>query len=146
MCLRTTRHTERHSSCQHGGVGDLVDVESLSDALRAVDNLEESLLRSLTWVKYGYAVELQFEHLRSGRRVPESAVVTVTMEAVSALQLVGGLSPEMVADGAINWGLSEVAVVNSYPAAPGVGLRVAWEGECSITVEAARAYFSVSRD
>lgn len=123
----------------------LADARSLSDALRQFDNLEECLLLSLGLVHHGYTAELRFEHLRRGRAVPETAFVTVTMEAVSTLRLVGGLSRSMVEHPEnINWGLSEVALVNSYPATAGIGLKVAWESDRLIIVEAARASISVS--
>lgn len=123
----------------------LADARSLSDALRDFHNLEECLLLSLRLTHYGYTAELRFEHLRRGRQVPETAFVTVTMEAVSALRLVGDLSTSMVDHPEnINWGLSEVALVDAYQATSGIGLKVAWEGERSITVEAVRASISAS--
>ena len=122
-----------------------VESDSLNTALQAVDNLGECLLSALTLTHHGYSVELQFEHLRQGRSVPETAVVTVVMKAVQELHVNGYLSQRMVDHpDEINWGLSEVAWVTGYPAAAGVGLRVAWENEREITVEAGRVWFSTS--
>ncbi|MFC7360800.1 hypothetical protein [Nocardioides astragali] len=119
--------------------------ESLNAALRTVDHLEESLLSGLMLTHHGYSVELRFEHLRRGKPVPETAQVTIVMEAVETLHLTGGLSQTMLEHPErINWGLSEVAQVTAYPAAAGVGFLVAWEGEREIRVEAARARFRAS--
>lgn len=123
----------------------LLEPDSLSTALEAVDNLEESLLGGLTLTQHGYAVELRFEHLRLGKPVPDTAVVTVVMEAVHTLQLNGALSQAMIKNpDRINWGLSEVAKVTAYSAAVGVGLRVSWENAREIRVEATRAFFEAS--
>jgi len=122
---------------------DVADSEALNTAVRAFDNLEESLFRSLELVRYGYTVVLQFDHLRLGRPVQDSALVTVTMEAVSAMRLVGALSTAMVQHPErINWGLSEVALVAAYQVPGGIGIKVQWENERSVTVEAAWASIS----
>jgi hypothetical protein len=121
------------------------DPDTLNSDLREVDNLEESLLIGLELTHHGYSAELRFEHLRSGQPAPESSLVTVLMEAISSLRLIGGLSKTMVQHPeAINWGLSEVAHVSAYSADPGLGLLIAWEDEREIRVEAARAQVSTS--
>lgn len=121
------------------------DVDALNAVLGEVDNLEESLLTSLELTHHGYSAELRFTHLRLGRPVPESSLVTVVMEGVSALRLTGGLSESMVQHPErINWGFSEVAKVSAYPARPDIGLLIAWEAKRKIRVEAARVQFSAS--
>ena len=49
----------------------------------------------------------------------------------------GGLSGAMLEHGArIDWGLSEVAEVRAQPCDDGVQLRVLWEGERQIVIDA----------
>jgi hypothetical protein len=126
-------------------VASINDPDTLNAALEGVHNLEESLLSALELTHHGYSAELRFAHLRGGRPVPETSLVTVVMEAVWVLRLTGGLSDEMVQHPErINWGLSEVALVSAYSADPGVGLLVAWEDKREIRVEAARVRFNAS--
>jgi hypothetical protein len=105
--------------------------------------LEEWLLVGLALTHHGYSVRLDFDHIWASDGVvrPDLAQterrVTIEMHAVQRLHVEGGLSRAMLDHpGRIDWGLSEVAQVRAQPCDDGVQLRVLWEGERQIVIDA----------
>ena len=120
-------------------------MSSAFDTIRGVldrhGHLEESLLLELRLVDHGYTVELDFDpwpnDLRSANSEPTESRPTVTLRlmGVASLELVGGLTDVMLAHPeGINWGLSEVAIVEVKDTNHGPCLRVLWEGERRVVI------------
>ena len=108
--------------------------------------LEESLLVEVALTHHGYSVRLVFDLTRTseGALRPDlnerGQRCTVEMHGVQRLQLEGGLSQSMLDQPeAINWGLSEVALVRAEASAVGLQLQVLWEGKRNVVIDAGSA-------
>lgn len=117
------------------------DLETIQSALERHRHLEESLLLELHLVHHGYSVELAFAPWAGDQSAATRAsaerplVVTFRLDGVSSLEIVGGLTDTMLANpDKIDWGLSEVAVVEVDDIESAPCLRVLWEGERRIIV------------
>lgn len=120
----------------------LTSVEEINGWLAATGGLGEALLDELSLTRHGYSVHVAFMPVvvREGRRVlDQSTRVTFELEGVLDLHLRGALTQGMLENPeAINWGLSEVALVKLAPVAEGIRFDVRWEGDRRIHVFCAR--------
>lgn len=119
------------------------EAAALDDQLRGWLRGQESLLVEMALTRHGYALRLGFKlaWLSEGVLRPDLETreqrLTIEMEGVQRLVMEGDLTPSMVHHPeAIDWGLSEVAVLRAQPCAAGIQLRVLWEGERHIVVDA----------
>jgi hypothetical protein len=114
--------------------------QRLDEVLERCNSFEECLLHDVRLVQYGFSAEVAFNVIWDDRgRIRDGILenprlVTLELEGVAALRLVGGLSPAMD-PAAIDWGLSEVALVERYEIPDGIGIRVLWEGERCLEIE-----------
>lgn len=115
--------------------------EVVREALNRHARFEEALLIELRLVNHGYSVELDFNLVldAEGRVRPNlrnaRESVTLRLDGVTSLELVGGLSDAMLAHPEkINWGLSEIALVEVDDTDLGPQLRVLWEGSRRIVI------------
>lgn len=116
-------------------------MEVVREALNRHARFEEALLVELRLVNHGYSVELDFNLVldAEGRVRPNlrdaRESVTLRLDGVTSLELVGGLSDAMLAHPEmINWGLSEIALVEVDDTDLGPQLRVLWEGSRRIVI------------
>ncbi|QYJ03167.1 hypothetical protein KUV85_12580 [Nocardioides panacisoli] len=119
------------------------EAAALDHELRGWLRGQESLLVEMTLTRHGYGLRLGFDlaRLSDGVLRPDLDTreqrLTIEMEGVQRLLMEGGLTTSMVRHPeAIDWGLSEVAVLRAQPCTAGIQFQVLWEGERRIVVDA----------
>lgn len=123
-----------------------VNAAELYTELERWHHLGECLLLELSLIRFGFGVRLVFDNIWAAEgRVRDDLGereerLVIELMGVQRLVLEGNLSQEMIDDpDEINWGLSEVAQVRAVPCAAGLRLRLSWEDDRSIVVEASWA-------
>nr|WTB28309.1 immunity 50 family protein [Streptomyces sp. NBC_00830]WTB35772.1 immunity 50 family protein [Streptomyces sp. NBC_00830] len=126
--------------------------QRLAAVLKTWDAFEECLLHDLRLTRFGFGVDLTFNLVRDENGevrddvLERPVLVTLTLSGVEALRLSGGLTDAMREDPeSVNWGLGEIALVEQYTPARGVGLRVVWESDRSIEAEFGNLTVSTDR-
>lgn len=112
-------------------------VEEIRDWLTRAGSLTDALMEGLRLVDHGYSVRIDLKLIVDvdGCVLAEPVKVCFDLLGVQHFSLNGSLSVRMIEHPEeIDWGLSEVALVELTRVVDGVRFQILWEGERNIEI------------
>ncbi|KQS00734.1 hypothetical protein ASG12_07685 [Williamsia sp. Leaf354] len=123
--------------------------KELRDVLSSHGQLSESLMTGFCLVNNGFSALIEFEIIvdASGRPITEERTLRIVLVGVAEIVMHGGLNDHIKANpGAVNWGLSEVALVEVSTEGADTVLLCQWEGSRSLRIQCGSAVAAWSRE